>query len=199
MRYDNLVITEAGVDDAAAVAELVAALAEYEQRSDENCLTEACLRKEFSSPDRVLEALLAQVDGKTVGMATIFPTFTTFAGKRGLYIEDLFVIPEYRGNGVGTALLQHIAKLAVERDCGRIEWTTLLWNTPAIEFYESLGARPNDAWSAYRLSGEWLAKLAAAAERLTAAFPLSGFALPCRKKLAACPVRAQSHPNNNHK
>ena len=159
----GLSMRAADINDVAEVVRLVSALASYEKRESENNLTEEALRQEFESDDCVLSAVLAEVDGQTVGMATIFPTFTTFAGKRGLYIEDLFVIPEFRGQGVGTALLRHIAKVAVDQDCGRIEWTTLLWNTPAVEFYESLGARPNDAWTAYRLSGEWLAKLAAQA------------------------------------
>jgi diamine N-acetyltransferase len=160
---EGLSIRHAGLEDIGAVVELVGALAAYEKRESENCLTEECLRAEFTSDDCVLSAVLAEIDGRTVAMATVFPTYTTFAAKRGLYIEDLFVIPDYRGQGVGTALLRFIAKMAVERDCGRIEWTTLLWNTPAVEFYESLGARPNDAWTAYRLSGEWLSKLAAQA------------------------------------
>ena len=106
--------------------------------------------------------VLAEDAGAPVGFALFFHNFSTFLGRPGIYLEDLFVLPSARGRGVGRALLAHLARLAVERDCGRVEWAVLDWNAPALGFYQSLGATPNDDWTVYRLTGEPLAALAAA-------------------------------------
>jgi GNAT superfamily N-acetyltransferase len=103
--------------------------------------------------------LIAEDEGKPVGFALFFHTFSTFLGKPGLYLEDLFVVPEQRGHGVGRALLSRLAGIALERDCGRLEWAVLKWNVEAIKFYERLGAKPNSEWTVYRLAGEALAAL----------------------------------------
>lgn len=156
----HLQLRSAGPDDCETLARLVAELAAYEDLSADNRCTAEALRAELSGADHALEAVIAELDGEVVGMATFFQTYSTFAARRGLYLEDIYVIPSHRHHGVGTAILRHIARLARERGYGRVEWTTLLWNTPAIEFYETLGAKPNDAWTTYRLSGEWMERLA---------------------------------------
>ena len=102
------------------------------------------------------EALLAEVGGEAVGLALYFHNFSTFLGKPGLYLEDLFVKPAFRGRGIGKALLSRVARIAVERDCGRMEWSVLDWNEPSIRFYESLGAKPLDDWTSFRLTGDAL-------------------------------------------
>lgn len=144
--------------DAEVLNEMIAAFAAYERLPSAS--TVESLRAELASPDRVFEAVLAFIDGKAVGFAVFFLSYSTFIAKRGLYLEDIYVREEYRNKGVATALLKHIAKVAVERGLGRVEFTVLLWNTVAIEFFETLGATPNSAWTTYRLSGEWLEKLA---------------------------------------
>ena len=104
--------------------------------------------------------MIAEEDGEPVGFALFFHTFSTFLGQPGLYLEDLFVVPERRGGGTGRALLQHMAKMAIDRGCGRLEWAVLNWNHDAIRFYERLGAKPNSEWTVYRLTGEPLLALA---------------------------------------
>ena len=154
----GLIVRLATVEDATVLNEMVAAFAAYERLP--NFSTVEALSKELSRPDRVIEALIAFLDGKPVGFAVFFPTYSTFVAKRGLYLEDIYVKEEYRNRGVATGLLKTLAKLAVERDYGRVEFTVLLWNTVAIEFFETLGATPTSAWTTYRLTGEWLQKLA---------------------------------------
>ncbi len=114
-------------------------------------------------PRPYAEAILAEIDGEAVGFALFFPTFSTFRGQPGLYLEDLYVKPAYRGRGIGKALLATLAKLAIDRGLGRLEWAVLNWNSPAIEFYRSLGAGPLDEWTTYRLCDGPLAELAARA------------------------------------
>ena len=105
------------------------------------------------------EVIIAEVDGAPAGFALFFHNFSTFLGRRGLYLEDLFVRPQFRGLGLGKRLMTHLAKLAVERGCGRFEWSVLDWNAPSIQFYKSLGAEPKDEWTINRVTGEALAKL----------------------------------------
>ena len=155
----GLTLRIATVDDAQILNEMIVAFATYERLP--HASTVESLRAELSRPDRVFEAVIAFLDGKPVGFAVFFNTYSTFIAKRGLYLEDIYVREEYRNKGIATALLKHIAKVALERNLGRVEFTVLLWNTVAIEFFETLGATPNAAWATYRLSGEWLAKLAA--------------------------------------
>ena len=156
----DLIVRLATPDDAEGLSEMVGLLAEYERAADQNRCTPEVIRAELSSPDAVLKAAVALRGTTYVGMASWFTTFSTFAGARGLYIEDIYVKDDQRHKGIGTALLRFVAKVAVQQGCGRVEWTTLVWNTPAMEFYESLGARPNDAWTTYRLSDEWLRRQA---------------------------------------
>src|SRR4029077_6278241 len=117
---------------------------------------EARLREHLFGPRPFAEVLLAEDAGAVVGFALFFPSYSTFRAQPGLYLEDLFVEPEHRGRGHGKALLRALARLAVERDCGRLEWSVLNWNEPAIRFYRSLGAVPLDEWTSYRLTGEAL-------------------------------------------
>lgn len=154
----GLTLRMATADDAEVLNEMIAAFASYERLPTAS--TVDSLRAELSRPDRVFEAVIAFLDGRAVGFAVFFHTYATFIAKRGLYLEDIYVREEFRNKGVATALLKHVAQVAVERNLGRVEFTVLLWNTVAIEFFETLGATPNSAWTTYRLSGEWLAKLA---------------------------------------
>lgn len=149
--------TPADVD---VIASLIRALAEYERLAHVVVLTEADLHKHLFGATRYAEVLLAEDAGAVVGFALFFHNYSTFRAKPGIYLEDLFVIPEVRGKGHGKALLIELAKLAVERDCARVEWSVLNWNSPSIDFYKSLGAVPMDEWSVYRLTDDALAKLA---------------------------------------
>jgi GNAT superfamily N-acetyltransferase len=123
--------------------------------------TEDGLRQALFGPRPYAEVVLAEDDERPIGFALFFHTFSTFVGRPGIYLEDLFVVPEARGRGVGRALLTHLSRLAVERGCGRVEWAVLDWNAPAIRSYQSLGAVPNSEWTVYRLADEPLAALAA--------------------------------------
>jgi len=145
--------------DVPVIAELIRGLARYEKLEDEVTMTEERLATNLFGPHRYAETLIAEVDGSPVAFALFFHNFSTFLAQPGIYLEDLFVVPEHRGGGVGRALLKELARLAVERDCGRLEWSVLDWNRDAIGFYERLGARPNSEWTVYRLTGEALAAL----------------------------------------
>ena len=134
-------------------------LATYEKMLDEVVATEELLREQLFRRHGA-EVIFACEDGKEVGFALFFHNFSTFVGRAGLYLEDLYVLPEYRGKGCGKALLKRLAAIAVERGCGRMEWVCLDWNKPSIDFYLSLGARPMDEWTIYRVGGSSLAALA---------------------------------------
>ena len=134
-------------------------LAEYEKMADDVVATEELLEK-WIFDNKKAEVIFAMENEKEVGFALFFHNFSTFLGRSGLYLEDLFVLPEYRGKGYGKGLLKQLAKIAVERDCGRFEWSCLDWNKPSIDFYLSLGATPMEEWTVYRLSGDALAKMA---------------------------------------
>jgi len=154
-------IRAATEDDVPLVLSLIKELAEYERLSHEVVATEEALRESLFGERRVAEALLGYLGDDPAGFALFFHNFSTFLGKPGIYLEDLYVRPEFRGAGIGRALLVHLAKLARERGCGRLEWSVLDWNQPAIRFYENLGAVPMDEWTVYRLTGESLDELAA--------------------------------------
>ena len=156
----SLSIRFATRDDVPVVAGLIRGLARYERLEHEVVMTEDVLARNLFGPRPYAETLIAEQDGKAVGMALFFHNFSTFLGQPGLYLEDLFVVPESRGGGVGKALLERLAHVAVERGCGRLEWAVLDWNSDAIGFYERLGARPNADWTVYRLTGEPLRTLA---------------------------------------
>jgi len=142
------------------IAELIRGLAVYEKLEAEVVMTEEALAEGLFGPRPYAEALLAENGGRPVGFALFFHTFSTFLARPGIYLEDLFVVPEERGNGVGRSLLARLASIAVERGCARLEWAVLAWNRDAIRFYERLGARPNSDWTIYRLAGEPLRSLA---------------------------------------
>jgi len=147
-------------DDVQAIAELIRGLARFEKLEQEVVMTEELLATGLFGDRPYAEVVLAEDDGRPVGFALFFHNFSTFLGRPGIYLEDLFVIPEQRGRGIGRMLLAHLARLAVERGCGRLEWAVLDWNRDAIQFYERLGARPNSDWTVYRLAGEALTGLA---------------------------------------
>lgn len=149
--------------DIPAIVHLIRALAEYEKLSHQVVVDEARLREHLFGPKPYAEVLLAEDGGQVVGYALFFHTYSTFLGRPSLYLEDLFVLPEQRGRGHGKALLARLARLAVERDCGRFEWMVLDWNTPAIQFYESLGAALAPEWQLCRMTGEALQRFAATA------------------------------------
>ena len=146
-------------EDAEALVDLIRTLAVYEKLEAQARATPEALRAHLFGPKPAAEAILAEVAGAPVGFALCFTTFSTFRGQPGLYLEDIFVRPEHRGRGIGKALLTEVARRAVERGCGRLEWSVLDWNSPAIGFYQALGARPMDGWTVYRLDGEPLARL----------------------------------------
>ncbi len=148
-------------DDVPVIAELIRALAEYERLSHEVVLDETELRAHLFGERRYAEVLLAEHEGAVVGFALFFHNYSTFLGKPGIYLEDLFVRPQQRGSGHGKALLAELARLAADRGCGRLEWSVLDWNEPSIAFYRGLGAEPLDDWTQYRLTGGALANLAA--------------------------------------
>lgn len=145
--------------DAALILEFIRALAEYEKMSDEVVATEELLQ-EWIFEKKKAEVIFAVEDGVEVGFALFFHNFSTFVGRAGLYLEDVFVKVEHRGKGYGKALLKELARIAVERGCGRMEWVCLNWNQPSIDFYRSLGAVPMDDWTIYRVAGDTLKALA---------------------------------------
>ena len=146
--------------DGGEIVRLIRALAEYEKLLDMAVGTPPLLEAQLFGPRPSAEAVLVEVDGRAVGFALFFTTFSTFLCRPGLYLEDLFVEPAHRGHGIGKALLRHLAKLAVERDCGRFEWRVLDWNAPSIRFYESLGASILPEWQLVRLTAPEFALLA---------------------------------------
>jgi len=155
----DFIIREAERKDCAVILSFIKALAEYENMLDDVIADEALL-EEWIFDKQKAEVIFAVVNGKEVGFALFFHNFSTFLGRAGIYLEDLFVLPEYRGNGYGKALLQKLAAIAVERGCGRLEWSCLDWNQPSIDFYLSLGAKQMDDWTTYRMTGEVLQKFA---------------------------------------
>ena len=156
---NNLIFRYAVREDAALILSFIKELAEYEKLLDEVVATEDLL-KEWIFDKGKAEVLFAMVDGKEVGFALFFHNFSTFLGRAGLYLEDLFVKQEYRGQGIGKAFLKKLAEIAVERGCGRFEWSCLDWNQPSIDFYLSLGAKPMEEWTIYRVVGDGLKSLA---------------------------------------
>jgi GNAT superfamily N-acetyltransferase len=145
--------------DAAVILKFIRALAEYENLSHMVIATEQSLTEHLFGPSPVAEALIGSLDGQDVGFALFFRSFSTFLGKPGIYLEDLFVLTEVRGKGVGQALLAEVARIAIDRDCGRLEWAVLDWNDPAIGFYNKLGAVRLDDWTTYRVTGDALRRL----------------------------------------
>ncbi|MEO7725256.1 MAG: GNAT family N-acetyltransferase [Chthoniobacterales bacterium] len=147
-------------EDVSTILSLIRELAEYERAPNEVIATEDQLRENLFGDHPGAEVLIGEEAGKPVGFALFFHNFSTWMGRRGLYLEDLFVRPSARGKGYGRALLVRLAELARERGCGRMEWAVLDWNKPAIQFYLKLGARPNEEWTIYRLTRDGIARLA---------------------------------------
>lgn len=153
-------IVTATARDTAAILSLIRELAAYERIEHEMEATEDDIREALFGEWPSAEVVLAYVDADLAGYALFFHNFSTLVGRKGLYLEDLFVRPAFRGRGVGRRLLSHLARLAIERRCGRMEWFVLDWNESAIRFYRSLGAVPMDEWTVYRLTGDRIARLA---------------------------------------
>jgi GNAT superfamily N-acetyltransferase len=156
----GIALREATPADVPVILQLIRGLAEYERLAHECVATEAALTRTLFGERPAAEVVLAFTDERPAGFALFFHNYSTFLAKQGIYLEDLFVFPEFRGRGIGKKLLQRLAQLAVERDCGRLEWSVLDWNQDAIRFYESLGAKAMDEWTVYRVTGEALTTLA---------------------------------------
>ena len=156
----TLSIRPGELKDVPLIAELIRGLARYEKLEHEITMTEEKLTAHLFGERRYAETLIAEDGGQPVGFALFFHSFSTFLAQPGLYLEDLFVVPARRGAGIGRALLERLAQVAVNRGCGRLEWAVLDWNKDAIRFYERLGAKPNSEWTVYRLTGEPLHALA---------------------------------------
>ena len=156
----NFIIRAATEDDAAVILSLIKDLAQYEHLSHEVEATAESIRQSLFGERPVAEALIGEYDGIAVSFALFFYNFSTFLGKPGIYLEDLYVKPQHRSNGFGRRMLAHIARLAKERNCGRFEWSVLDWNEPAIRTYDRLNAQPMKEWILYRLTGEALDRLA---------------------------------------
>ena len=156
----NIRIDRAVESEASLVLDFIRKLAEYEKLLHEVKADEAQIRESLFGPKPCAEVLIARLDEEPAGFAIFFSTYSTFLAKPGIYLEDLFVEPKFRGHGVGKALLVHLAKLTLERGGARLNWSVLDWNEPSIQFYESLGAVALDAWTTYRVTGESLEKLA---------------------------------------
>lgn len=156
----GLEISPATPADVPLILSLINDLAEYEKLRHESVATETSIHEALFGPKPHAEAVIARFDGEPAGFALFFHNFSTFLGKPGLYLEDLFVRPAYRGRAIGKSLLSHLASLAVQRNCGRFQWQVLDWNRPSRDFYESLGAQADPAWVNYRMTGEALRRLA---------------------------------------
>jgi GNAT superfamily N-acetyltransferase len=157
----NIRIDPATPADVPTILALIRELAEFERLLHEANATDAQIRENLFGAKPAAEVIIARVGDEVAGFALFFHNFSTFLGRRGLYLEDLFVRPRFRGGGCGAALLRQLAKIAIERNCGRLEWSVLDWNQRAIDFYKALGAVPMDEWTIYRVTGTALEKLAA--------------------------------------
>jgi GNAT superfamily N-acetyltransferase len=156
MATAGLQIRDATADDAALILRFIRELAIYEKAESSVQTDEAGIRESLFGPGAKARALVCEVDGQAIGYAVYFYNYSTWLGRNGIYLEDLYVSPAQRGSGAGKALLQYIARLAVAEGCGRFEWSVLDWNEPAIKFYEAAGAKPQSDWTVYRLEGEAL-------------------------------------------
>jgi GNAT superfamily N-acetyltransferase len=156
----NATIRPATLDDCETIAGLIRELAVYEKLEDQARATADDLARHLFGDRPAAEVIIAEVDGQAVGFSLFFSTFSTFRGQPGTYLEDIFVRPEFRGQGIGKALLSSVARIAVERGSGRLEWSVLDWNAPSIAFYRSQGAVPMDEWTVFRVADEALTRLA---------------------------------------
>lgn len=157
----GLALRPATADDAALILRFIIELAVYEKEPDAVVTDQTGIAASLFGEGATAKALIAELDGQPVGYAVWFASYSTWLGRSGLYLEDLYVTPALRGRGVGRAILRHLAQRAVVSGCGRMEWSVLDWNAPAIAFYESVGARPQSEWTVYRLAGDALDEFAA--------------------------------------
>ncbi|MGQ8364066.1 N-acetyltransferase family protein [Glaciecola sp. 1036] len=157
---ENITIRDAVIDDTGTILHFIKELAIFEKAEDQVEATEDMIQEAVFSENSTVFALICESGSTPVGFAIYFHNYSTWQGKHGLYLEDLYVSPEYRGSGAGKALLKQLAKIAVEKGCGRFEWSVLDWNTPAIDFYESIGAVPKSEWIGYQLAGDALTSFA---------------------------------------
>jgi len=156
----SITIRQASPADAQAIFDMIYELAVYEKAPEEVVTTAEEIRTTLFAADSKTEALICEAEGAIVGYAVFFTSYSTWLGRNGIYLEDLYISPEARGFGAGKALIKHIARLAVQRNCGRLEWSVLDWNQPAIDFYKSIGALPQSEWVRYRLDGDALLNFA---------------------------------------
>ncbi|AXU95215.1 MAG TPA: N-acetyltransferase [Erwinia persicina] len=156
----TIVIRRAEHQDAKLILAMIAELAEYEKALHEVVASQQDIEHSLFAPESHTEALMCEVDGEPAGYAVFFTSYSTWLGKNGIYLEDLYISPRFRGQKAGKMLLRHIAQLAVSRGCGRLEWSVLDWNQPAIDFYKSIGAAPQDEWVRYRMEGQVLTDFA---------------------------------------
>ena len=156
----NIEIRPATAEDSALILRFITELAIYEKAEHEVLASESDIRQSLFGSESTTRAIICSIDNEDVAYAVYFFNYSTWLGKHGLYLEDLYVTPEHRGVGAGMAVLKHLAKIAVAKGCGRFEWSVLDWNEPAIQFYESIGAKPQNEWVGYRLAGDALKKLA---------------------------------------
>jgi GNAT superfamily N-acetyltransferase len=156
----NITIRTASAEDSQLILRFITDLAIYEKAEDAVIATQNDIEQSLFGEGSSTKAVICEIDDQPVGFAVYFFNYSTWLGKHGLYLEDLYVSPEFRGTGAGKALLIHLAKIAVANDCGRFEWSVIDWNEPAIKFYQSLGAEPQNEWVAYRLTGQALTDLA---------------------------------------
>jgi GNAT superfamily N-acetyltransferase len=152
----HILIRHANVDDSQLIHGFIKELADYEKSGEQVTATVESIASSMFGNGTHITPLIAMVDGSPAGFAVYFYNYSTWQGKKGLYLEDLYVTPKYRGFGVGKRLLQYLAKVAVDNDCGRFEWVVLDWNQPAIDFYLSIGAKPRSEWIRYRMDGRAL-------------------------------------------
>ncbi len=181
----DFTLREASETDAPLLLEFIRELAEYERLSHEVVATESLLREHLFGARPAAEAVIGFRGDEPVGFALYFSTFSTFVGRPGMYLEDVFIRPRWRGQGFGRAMLAYVARLAVRRGCGRLEWSVLDWNEPALGLYRSLGAVPMDEWTVQRLSGEAIERVASEFDRASGETGLTDFALPGRSGPAA--------------
>lgn len=153
-------IRQATVEDSDLILRFVTELAIYEKAENEVIATVADIKNSLFGPDSATKAVICNLNNEPIGFAVYFFNYSTWLGKHGLYLEDLYVSPEYRSAGAGKALLKHLANIALSKNCGRFEWSVLDWNEPAIQFYQSIGAKPQDEWVGYRLTGKALEEFA---------------------------------------
>jgi GNAT superfamily N-acetyltransferase len=161
MSLSEFEIRPAVVDDVPVILSFIKKLADYERLAHEVVATEESLRKTLFDSRKTAEVAIGYFQNKPIGLVLFFHNYSTFLGRPGLYIEDLFIDESYRGSGFGAALLRYVARLAVKRNCGRLEWSVLDWNKPAVDFYTKLGAVPMSDWTVFRVTGQSLMNLAA--------------------------------------